>query len=42
VTLFQFAEVLPDRQAAEEVRGRIDWKYALALPLMYGPAAIRK
>ena len=33
VTLFQFAEGLPDRQAAEAVRGRIDWKYALALPL---------
>ena len=33
VTLFQFAEGLPDRQAAEAVRGRIDWKYILALPL---------
>ena len=33
VTLFQFAEGLPDRQAAEAVCGRIDWKYALALPL---------
>ena len=33
VTLFQFAEGLPDRQATEAVRGRIDWKYALALPL---------
>jgi len=33
VTLFQLAEGLPDRQAAEAVRGRIDWKYALALPL---------
>lgn len=33
VTLFQFAEGLPDRQAAEAVRGRIDWKYALALSL---------
>ena len=33
VTLFQFAEGLPDRQAPEAVRGRIDWKYALALPL---------
>ena len=33
VTLFQFAEGLPDRQAAEAVRGLIDWKYALALPL---------
>ncbi len=33
VTIFQFAEDLSDRQAADAVRGRIDWKYALALPL---------
>ena len=33
VTLFQFAEGLTDRQAADAVRARIDWKYALALPL---------
>lgn len=33
VTVLQYAENLPDRQAAEAVRGRIDWKYALALPL---------
>ena len=33
VSLFQFAEGLPDRQAAEAVRGRIDWTYALALSL---------
>jgi transposase len=33
VTLLQFAEDLTDRQAAEAVRGRIDWKYALSLPL---------
>ena len=33
VTLFQFAEDLPDRQAAEAVRGRMDWKYALHLSL---------
>ncbi len=32
-TLFQFAEHLPDRQAADAVRGRIDWKYALSLDL---------
>lgn len=30
---FQFAEDLTDRQAAEAVRGRIDWKYALGLEL---------
>ena len=29
----QFAESLSDRQAADAVRGRIDWKYALALEL---------
>lgn len=33
VTLFQFAEGLSDRQAADAVRSRIDWKYALGLPL---------
>ena len=33
VTLLQFAEGLSDRQAADAVRGRIDWKYLLALPL---------
>jgi transposase len=33
VTIMQFAENLPDRQAAEAVRGRIDWKYALGLEL---------
>jgi transposase len=33
VTVMQFAENLSDRQAAEAVRGRIDWKYALSLPL---------
>jgi transposase len=33
VTLMQFSENLTDRQAAEAVRGRIDWKYALGLAL---------
>lgn len=33
VLLMQFAEGLSDRQAADAVRGRIDWKYALALDL---------
>ena len=33
VTVMQFAEALSDRQAAEAVRGRIDWKYALGLEL---------
>ena len=28
-------EKLPDRQAAEAVRIRLDWKYALHLPLTY-------
>ena len=31
VTLMQFSENLTDRQAADAVRGRIDWKYALGL-----------
>ena len=33
VTVMQFAEGLSDRQAAEAVRGRIDWKYALNMEL---------
>ena len=33
VTIMQFAEGLSDTQAADAVRGRIDWKYALALDL---------
>ncbi len=33
VTILQFAEGLSDRQAAEAVRARIDWKYALSLEL---------
>src|SRR6195952_4519598 len=34
VTLMQFREGLSDRQAAEAVRSRIDWKYLLALDLV--------
>jgi transposase len=33
ITVMQFAEGLADRQAADAVRARIDWKYALALEL---------
>jgi transposase len=33
VTVMQFAENLTDRPAADAVRSRIDWKYALSLPL---------
>ena len=33
VLIMQFAENLTDRQAADAVRGRIDWKYALGLEL---------
>ncbi len=33
ITVMQFAEGLSDRQAAEAVRSRIDWKYALSLEL---------
>jgi len=32
-TILQFAEALCDRQAADAVRGRIDWKYLLCLEL---------
>jgi transposase len=32
-TVLQFAEGLSDRQATDAVRTRIDWKYALSLPL---------
>jgi len=34
VTIRQFREHLADRQAAEAVRARIDWKYLLGLALM--------
>ena len=34
-TVMQFAEGLSDRQAADAVRARIDWKYALSLPSPY-------
>lgn len=33
ITIMQFMEGMTDRQAAEAVRGRIDWKYALGLEL---------
>ena len=33
VTIMQYAENLTDRQAADAVRARIDWKYALSLEL---------
>lgn len=33
ITVMQFAEGLSDRQAADAVRGRIDWKYALGMEL---------
>jgi transposase len=32
-TVLQYMEGLSDRQAADAVRGRIDWKYALGLSL---------
>src|SRR5467141_1587653 len=34
VTIMQFRENLADRQAAEAVRARIDWKYLLSLDLI--------
>ena len=33
ITIMQFREQLSDRQAAEAVRARIDWKYLLGLEL---------
>ncbi len=33
VTVLQFVEDFPDRQAADAVRGRLDWKYLLGLDL---------
>jgi transposase len=33
VTALQFIAGLPDRQAADAVRSRLDWKYALSLEL---------
>ena len=33
ITLFQFVENLSDQQAAEALRARMDWKYALSLEL---------
>ena len=33
VTIMQFREMLADRQAADAVRARIDWKYLLGLTL---------
>jgi transposase len=35
VTTFQYMEGLSDRGSAEAVRVRVDWKYALHLPLDY-------
>jgi transposase len=35
VTIFQFLEKLSDRAAANALRVRLDWKYALHLPLNY-------
>ncbi len=35
VTVMQYMEGLTDRQTAEAVRSRIDWKYALGLSLKY-------
>jgi transposase len=35
ITIFQFIETLPDLLALDAVRERVDWKYALHLPLRY-------
>lgn len=45
MTIFQFAEDLSDRRTADAVRTRMDWKYALHLPLNYAgldQAVLRK
>jgi transposase len=44
VTLMQYAEGLTDRQAADAVRTRIDWKYALVRRVVQSdiPGAARK
>jgi transposase len=39
VTVLQFTENLTGRQAADAVRGRLDWKYCLGLDLA-GPGSI--
>jgi transposase len=33
ISIFQFMEVLSDKQVAEAMKNRVDWKYALHLPL---------
>jgi transposase len=35
VLIFQFWEAVPDREAARQVAVRLDWKYALHLPVGY-------
>jgi hypothetical protein len=35
VTIFQHMETLPDHRASEALRKRVDWKYALHLPLNF-------
>lgn len=35
VTIFQFLETLPDHLAADALRERVDWKYALHLPMKF-------
>jgi transposase len=44
VMVMQYAEGLTDRQAADAVRTRIDWKYALVRRVAHGgiPGAARK
>src|SRR5918912_532275 len=40
VSVMQFAEELSDRQAAEALRARIDWKYLLGLELAVFDASV--
>ncbi|MES4792951.1 MAG: IS5/IS1182 family transposase [Chloroflexota bacterium] len=41
VTLLQFAEGLSDRQAADAVRSRLDWKYLLSLLAEFRPRLVK-
>jgi Transposase domain (DUF772) len=39
ITIFQYTEMLSDKQAAEALQNRVDWKYALHLPLNFNGLA---
>jgi transposase len=39
VTIFQYAESIPDQEAIQSLHKRLDWKYALHIPLSYSVVA---